>query len=649
MLSVFALFHLNLAFSSIEEEDRGRVIDRCYWPLLRLADRLGAPLALEATVFTLDEIAARDPAWIAELRRLMALGRVEFVGSGQGQVIGPLVPASVLEANLGLGQAGYRRHLGGTPELALVNEQAVSAGLVEPYAAAGFEAILTDFDGTACHHPEWSRALRYLPQRAQGTEGSIELVWLSALAFQRVQRFVHGECDLADLLDFVARHKGTTPRALALYGNDAEVFDYRPGRFTTEAKLAGRSEWDRLEEAFRAILALPDVRFVRPSDVRGLRTEPGAGQVLTLGTPACPVPVKKQHKYNITRWAVTGRDDLALNSACWRHLRTLEADPQRRDWRTAPEAWTRLLAFWASDARTHITERRWRRLRAAIAEEVAPPAPALAAPHLQRLHLAPEADGRFLTLQTDAARVRLNLRRGLAIDRLWLDPAQNAAPVGTLAHGYYEDIGLAADWYTGTVVYDMPLRPKLTDLVPVTPSLFRDGATGALEVSARIDTPLGPIDKVLRLEADRPELKCRLTMNWEEWPHGSLRLGNITLVPHAFDPETLFYRTHLGGRAPETFLLKDETVEHGAPVSFLVSATTGLGMTDGTVELGDAQTIVRVTTDMAVSALLGLITHRPVDGTFFCRLALSAMELDETRRAEETHHGPRDFAFAISA
>ena len=53
-LDVFALFHLNLAFSSIEEEQRQAVIDRCYWPLLRLPDMIGAPVAIEATGYTLE-------------------------------------------------------------------------------------------------------------------------------------------------------------------------------------------------------------------------------------------------------------------------------------------------------------------------------------------------------------------------------------------------------------------------------------------------------------------------------------------------------------------------------------------------------------------------------------------------------------------
>ena len=75
------------------------MIARCYWPLLELAEAHG-PIGLEATGFTLEEIAARDPAWIAEARRLIADGRIELIGSGYAQIIGPLVPAPVTAANL---------------------------------------------------------------------------------------------------------------------------------------------------------------------------------------------------------------------------------------------------------------------------------------------------------------------------------------------------------------------------------------------------------------------------------------------------------------------------------------------------------------------------------------------------------------------
>jgi hypothetical protein len=68
-LRVFAFFHLNLAFSSIEEDRRGEVIARCYWPLLRLAERCG-PIGMEVSGYTLEEIAARDPEWPDRIDRL---------------------------------------------------------------------------------------------------------------------------------------------------------------------------------------------------------------------------------------------------------------------------------------------------------------------------------------------------------------------------------------------------------------------------------------------------------------------------------------------------------------------------------------------------------------------------------------------------
>src|SRR6185312_11805936 len=144
-LTAFAFFHLNLAFSSIEEERRGEVIASCYHPLLDLCEAHG-PLGVEVSGYTLEEIAIRDPSWIARARTLIAAGRMELIGSGYSQMIGPLVPARVTSENLRLGNESYQRLLGVTPRVALVNEQAYSAGLVPLYRAAGYDAILMDWE-----------------------------------------------------------------------------------------------------------------------------------------------------------------------------------------------------------------------------------------------------------------------------------------------------------------------------------------------------------------------------------------------------------------------------------------------------------------------------------------------------------------------
>jgi len=109
-------------------------------------------------------------------------------------------------------------------------------------------------------------------------------------------------------------------------------------------------------------------------------------------------------------------------------------------------------------------------------------------------------------------------------------------------------------------------------------------------------------------------------------------LGDITLNPAAFDASSLFYRCHNGGRLPETFRLLDTKVEHGAAVSFLVSASHALGMTEGVVELGDGRRVLCLEVDKTVSALVGLITYQRIRDSYFCRLTFSAAEVDETRR-----------------
>ena len=50
----YNIFHCNLAFSSIEEEAHINVIEKCYWPLLKLAKKY--PIAIELTAYTLERI-----------------------------------------------------------------------------------------------------------------------------------------------------------------------------------------------------------------------------------------------------------------------------------------------------------------------------------------------------------------------------------------------------------------------------------------------------------------------------------------------------------------------------------------------------------------------------------------------------------------
>ncbi|HKD20678.1 MAG TPA: hypothetical protein VKB71_01635 [Rhizomicrobium sp.] len=697
-LQLFALFHLNLAFSSIEEESRGDVITRCYWPLLELAKSAG-PIGIEVTGYTLEEIAARDPQWCAEARRLIDEGRVELIGSGYSQMIGPLVPARVTEANLSLGHEVYERLLGKKPSLALVNEQAYAAGLVGLYLDAGYRAILMDWDNPASHHPEWPAETRYRPQRARGADGrDIALLWTNTVAFQKLQRLAHGDIGLEDYVDYVAAQQGDASRVFCLYASDAEIFDFRPGRYRTEEAMSGAGEWRAIGKAFGR-LSEDGFRLIAPSAALEFQTRSPA---LRLESEACPVPVKKQRKYNLSRWAVTGRDDLGINAACERIYRGLV----RED--AGDAAWKELCYLWSSDFRTHITEKRWnafcarlsdaeakwareekltipnschpRRARtefvrgkgtqvgpsgAPITERTgsvlfssvqdqAPGSPSPRIPDRIRdarpgMTLNYEGESRFprhIDIETPTLTARLDRRRGLAIEALRFAGDQ-AAVVGGLPHGHFDDIALQADWYTGDCVFEAPGEHKVTDLEWCEAIVARE-SNGDIITAAEIGTPKGPIYKTMRFHAAAPRVDFDLVFDWKDWDRGTLRLGHITLLPDAFDWDTLSLTTHNGGKDCETFRLRDSSVDHGAPVSFLVSSSHGFGMTEGWAELGDARTRLRVDVERETAPLLGLLTHRRIGGSLFCQLVLSALELDETRKPSPYGKGPQHFRFSLT-
>ena len=647
-LQLFSIFHLNLAYSSIEEAQRPDVVRRCYWPLLRLAERTGVPIGIEATGFTLETAAAIDPTWLDALRVLVAGGQCEFVGSGYAQVIGPLVPAAVNAANLRIGHQVYEQLLGFRPRLAFVNEQAYAAGLIQHYLDAGYRALVMEWDNPARAHPDWDQEWRYFPQIAAGQHGeSIPLIWNKAIAFQQFQRYAHGESPLEDYLAYLAGHASGGARSLAMYGNDIEIFDFRPGRYRTEAALTGSGEWDRIERLYIALAG--DARFtlIRPSEVLARADEPHASRRLHLESPEDPTPVKKQRKYNLTRWAVTGRDDIGINTACWRRYEALAADAGTTD-----AQWRELCELWSSDYRTHITDARWADYRKRLDTAAARSPERLALPELALQDLtagdpAVTREGSLLTLKTAGLTLVLNCRRGLSIHALGFT-AFGAEPLcGTLKHGFYDDIHWGADFYTGMTVMESPGRPKLADLNQVDARVGRDSG-GDLVVTGSVPTDLGPIVKTIRVSRDAVELIYRL--EWPELPVGSLRLGDITLHPHAFDRAGLFYRCANGGVSRETFALDGHQVGHADNVSFLVSASHAIGITDGSVELGDAARTLRIDVDKAFAALVGMITYQPVRDSYFCRLSFSAAEVDETRRNIVFDRGePLTCRFRISA
>ena len=630
-LNVYAIFHLNLMFSSIEEHQHAQVVERCYWPLLSLATDLGIPLGIEASGVTLEAIRRIDPQWLQRLRKLTQAGACEFIGSGHAQLIGPLVPECVNRWNLRLGQERAQALLGHAPTLALVNEQAWSAGLVPLYRDAGFAGIVMEWNNAARFHPEWPDAWRYHPQQALGPSGeTIPLVWNDSIAFQRLQRVAHGELDPDELVDWLVA-RGGPDRCFPLYGGDVEIFDFRPSRYAVEPTLEV-GEWQRLRELFERLQDDDRFCWVAPSKVLSLASAEQANQALRLEAPAQPCPVKKQPKYNLSRWAVTGRDDFAINSSCHRIARALERAPD------ATEAdWQELCELWGSDYRTHITEERWQGFRERLERferrSCGPPDPPRATQPIRPSALPDsrwDREGSLLRFESDRLRVHFNIRRGLAIDAIWWKDVSSLPLVGTLRHGFFEDISLGSDFYTGHAVFQAPGTHQLTDLSPIEPFLENDGEHHA-GLTGTLPTPLGPIEKHWQIDLEKAQICLSHRFFWPRPAVGSLRLGHVTLIPEAFDRSQLFYRTCLGG-GPEHFELGAEGFDQGRAISSLVSSSGVLGMTEGWLEIGDQEKSLRIEMEPQASACAGLLRFEPVGESFFLRASLSARELDDTAR-----------------
>ncbi len=162
-MNLYLFFHLNLAFSSIAEEERPAVIDSCYWPLLELIEQQDIKAAIEITGYTLEAIQQLAPDWVNRFQYLAETGRTELIGSGYSQMIAPLAPAKVNYWNQKIGKTIYNTY-GFTPKIALVNEMAYARGVVEHYIDTGYQGIIMEWNNPYLYHSDWQRQWRYFPQ-----------------------------------------------------------------------------------------------------------------------------------------------------------------------------------------------------------------------------------------------------------------------------------------------------------------------------------------------------------------------------------------------------------------------------------------------------------------------------------------------------
>ena len=503
-----------------------------------------------------------------------------------------------------------------------------SGGLAALYRDAGARGVIMEWNNAWHAHPEWDGRWRWHWQRAQGPDGAeMPVVWVDTFDFQKMQRLCAGDITRDEfLMHWRSRLPGadeTTPRHALLYGSDAEVFDFRPGRYRDEhGGLGGRprGEWDTITAAAGWLAAETGVTLAPLAATLDEPPSALCGRPLRLETVAQPVAVKKQEKYNLNRWAVTGRGDLELNTACQARARGLTLAGDSRD-----ESWRQLLFLWSSDLRTHLTEDRWREVAAQA--KLPRLAPLTGAP----CPLRPAADG-DLVLQGAQAELRLNARRGLTARAITFKSWGDAPVLGTLAHGYFDDITLGADFYTGHTVVQRAGCTKQTDLKPAVPRIFRAGGAGSGEAAgAELSDGDLRVHKEWLVDATEPLVTLRGELDLRARRAAEIHPVHLTVVPGVFAPESLGFAVRNGGREREVFRFRDGPVHHGEAYSTLITAKGGLGATDGELVIGDDRRRLVLRHDPCVSALMPTVRFVPGrDGRYFLRIRYSAQEIDET-------------------
>jgi len=367
-LYLYTSFHSNLKFSSIPEDQYSSVLDKCYWPVLDLLGDYNVNLGFEFPASTLEIIDRMDNGFTSTLKKYWSNSRSEVIGSGYSQNIFPLIPSKANLTNLIQGNQVYEEILGKKPVTAYVNEQTYSDGLVGLYKEAGYQNLIADWDN-ASKYNNFPKDYKYSPKVLVGADKSkINLIWNSTIAFQQFQRYVQNKLSFEDYIKYLNSHYSKeNNRSFLLYAYDLEIFNYQPGHGDLLKSRNLLNESDRINRLFEYLEDTEHIEVITPNEV----VKKFKSQVeVSLGAAEYPIQCKKQFKYNVTRWAVSGRENSRINSQCYYIFELLnnieflnEIVPDKVEKFKLEELRLELTNLWSSDFRTHTTDKKYMNFR----------------------------------------------------------------------------------------------------------------------------------------------------------------------------------------------------------------------------------------------------------------------------------------------
>lgn len=358
--NLLLFFHLNIFYSSIKESKRPQVIKNCYWPILNIAEKNNIKIGIEISGHTLEVIKELDNYWIIKLRFLIKKNLIFIIGSGYSQIIGPLVPYKVNIYNYKIGNQIYKKILNQKLKTLLINEQTFSKSLIDIIKKNSYNSIIIDRDNLNLIN----NFQRFKTTNIKGFSYKLKVIWNSFLHNQKFQKYIYDKLNLDQYLFFLKEQIIKKNQFALLYGGDAEIFNFRP-KITDHNKVSNlhkKHEWKKIENLL--ILLNKNYNFLSLAEI--LKNKYSDKKVLIDLTDAkFPCITKKQPKYNITRWALSGVNDFKINTYCYKIYDFLIKKKINKI-----NDWKKLCYFWTSDFRTHITKERWKKFNASLTKYV---------------------------------------------------------------------------------------------------------------------------------------------------------------------------------------------------------------------------------------------------------------------------------------
>ena len=345
-----------------------------------------------------------------------------------------------------------------------------------------------------------------------------------------------------------------------------------------------------------------------------------------------PICVKKQPKYNVSRWAVTGRSDQKINTKCYFIFKNRKKIIKKIGNRKFYEELSNL---WSSDYRTHITKKRWAKFNYKLnillkfiknKPDIKIKKNKIYKKIKTSKNIYFDSEKTLLFVKTSKINIALNIRRGLSIDSLAFKSQRFKPVIGTVHSYKTKSIYEGADFYSGNAIHEI-LNPiaKITDLNNVSPNISEN--KDYIKVFSKQNLKYAWLSKTIELNKKIESVLITIEYKCKIKNIGSIRLNNISFLN--INNKNISYSCVNGGYTREKYDLERYFDQSSSPTKF-VSVKNGLGCTDSQLKFLINDKKINLNWDNSKNYVFPSLQYKKIKSQKILRVFFCNQEYDET-------------------